>query len=242
MVSVTCAVPGFRFNHCKYQYTEYLLCLTQGIKQTDHFGFICRDQSESGPSQYCCFVFQCASESLVSPGKDENAFLFHSPCSSVLICRVSLCDCDVRWMRWCWLWSRPSPQPPPYRATKPRSSCVKPAPCTTCTSSVSGSKVRESHRHVSPPFARLNSWIHRCTARSASQSWSRMRDYSYFLLCVLGLYPPRAKLAIQKYLSQLTDNEQAEIFERVQVRFASVRGREKTSNMLPVVWWFVRNG
>ncbi|XP_039673628.1 TBC1 domain family member 4 isoform X2 [Perca fluviatilis] len=31
-----------------------------------------------------------------------------------------------------------------------------------------------------------------------------------------GLYPPRAKLAIQKYLSQLTDNEQAEIFERVQ--------------------------
>lgn len=32
-----------------------------------------------------------------------------------------------------------------------------------------------------------------------------------------GLYPPRAKLAIQKYLSQLTDNEQAEIFERVQV-------------------------
>lgn len=32
-----------------------------------------------------------------------------------------------------------------------------------------------------------------------------------------GLYPPRAKIAIQKYLSRLTDNEQAEIFERVQV-------------------------
>lgn len=39
-----------------------------------------------------------------------------------------------------------------------------------------------------------------------------------FPLTFLGLYPPRAKLAIQKYLSQLTDNEQAEIFERVQVK------------------------
>ena len=34
----------------------------------------------------------------------------------------------------------------------------------------------------------------------------------------VGLYPPRAKLAIQKYLSQLTDNEQVDAFERVQVR------------------------
>uniref|UniRef100_A0A3B3C336 TBC1 domain family member 4 n=1 Tax=Oryzias melastigma TaxID=30732 RepID=A0A3B3C336_ORYME len=31
-----------------------------------------------------------------------------------------------------------------------------------------------------------------------------------------GLYPPRAKLAIQQYLSELTDNEQAEVFEKVQ--------------------------
>lgn len=36
-----------------------------------------------------------------------------------------------------------------------------------------------------------------------------------------GLYPPRAKLAIQKYLSQLADNEQADIFERVQVLVCS---------------------
>lgn len=36
-------------------------------------------------------------------------------------------------------------------------------------------------------------------------------------LNVPGLYPPRAKLAIQKYLSQLSDNEQVNIFERVQV-------------------------
>ncbi len=38
-----------------------------------------------------------------------------------------------------------------------------------------------------------------------------------FSLNVPGLYPPRAKLAIQKYLSQLSDNEQVNIFERVQV-------------------------
>nr|XP_034970133.1 TBC1 domain family member 4 isoform X3 [Zootoca vivipara] len=31
-----------------------------------------------------------------------------------------------------------------------------------------------------------------------------------------GLYPPRAKLVIQKHLSSLSDNEQADIFERVQ--------------------------
>lgn len=39
---------------------------SQGVKQTDHFGFICRDAVESGPNQYMCYVFQCASESLVS--------------------------------------------------------------------------------------------------------------------------------------------------------------------------------
>lgn len=33
---------------------------------------------------------------------------------------------------------------------------------------------------------------------------------------LLGLYPPRAKLVIQRHLSSLTDNEQADIFERVQ--------------------------
>jgi hypothetical protein len=33
----------------------------------------------------------------------------------------------------------------------------------------------------------------------------------------VGLYPPRAKLVIQRHLSSLTDNEQADIFERVQV-------------------------
>lgn len=65
-----------------------LLCLLQGIKHSDHFGFICRDQLESGPSQYVCFVFQCASESLVSHTRlvieNNLILLFWAP-------RTSLC-------------------------------------------------------------------------------------------------------------------------------------------------------
>ncbi|KAL7983921.1 hypothetical protein Chor_000797, partial [Crotalus horridus] len=38
---------------------------SQGIKHIDHFGFICRESTEPGISQYACYVFQCASESLV---------------------------------------------------------------------------------------------------------------------------------------------------------------------------------
>lgn len=124
----------------------FVLILTQGIKQTDHFGFICRDQSESGPSQYMCYVFQCASESLVSQTKyiNENDN-FYSP-HNILMPETSqpvLSDCTVyiRWMRWCWPWSRPSRQQQPYKATRPRSSYVKPAPCMTCTSSASVLKV-----------------------------------------------------------------------------------------------------
>lgn len=51
------------------------VCSPQGIKRSDHFGFICRDQIESGPSQYMCFVFQCANESLVSHTSPINTFL-----------------------------------------------------------------------------------------------------------------------------------------------------------------------
>uniref|UniRef100_A0AAY4EJA2 TBC1 domain family member 4 n=1 Tax=Denticeps clupeoides TaxID=299321 RepID=A0AAY4EJA2_9TELE len=43
-----------------------------------------------------------------------------------------------------------------------------------------------------------------------------MHDLHKLCERIEGLYPPRAKLAIQKYLSQLSDNEQADIFERVQ--------------------------
>ncbi|XP_029385740.1 TBC1 domain family member 4 isoform X4 [Echeneis naucrates] len=111
----------------------------QGIKQTDHFGFICRDQSESGPSQYCCFVFQCASESLV----DEVMLTLKQAFSTAAVLQSSKTQIQL---------------------------------CEACP----------------------------------------MHDLHKLCERIEGLYPPRAKLAIQKYLSQLTDNEQAEIFERVQ--------------------------
>lgn len=60
----------------------------------------------------------------------------------------------------------------------------------------------------------LRSW-------AVSESWSNIKTPFLFPPLFPGLYPPRAKIAIQKYLSQLTDNEQVEIFERVQVRFGS---------------------
>uniref|UniRef100_A0A673KSG0 TBC1 domain family member 4 n=1 Tax=Sinocyclocheilus rhinocerous TaxID=307959 RepID=A0A673KSG0_9TELE len=43
-----------------------------------------------------------------------------------------------------------------------------------------------------------------------------MHDLHKLCERIEGLYPPRAKLAIQKYLSELSDNEQVNIFERVQ--------------------------
>ncbi|XP_070693811.1 TBC1 domain family member 4 isoform X3 [Pempheris klunzingeri] len=111
----------------------------QGIKQSDHFGFICRDQSESGPSLYVCFVFQCASESLV-----EEVML-----------------------------------------------TLKQA--FTTAAALQSNKTQ----------------IQLCEA-------CPMHDLHKLCERIEGLYPPRAKLAIQKYLSQLNDNEQVEIFERVQ--------------------------
>lgn len=111
----------------------------QGIKQTDHFGFICRDPSESGPSQYCCFVFQCASESLV----DEVMLTLKQAFTTAAALQSNKTQIQL---------------------------------CEACP----------------------------------------MHDLHKLCERIEGLYPPRAKLAIQKYLSQLTDNEQAEIFERVQ--------------------------
>ncbi|KAG9349555.1 hypothetical protein JZ751_028002 [Albula glossodonta] len=43
-----------------------------------------------------------------------------------------------------------------------------------------------------------------------------MHDLHKLCERIEGLYPPRAKLSIQRHLSQLSDNEQADIFERVQ--------------------------
>lgn len=111
----------------------------QGIKQSDHFGFICRDQSESGPSQYVCYVFQCASESLV----DEVMLTLKQAFSTAAALQSNKTQVQL---------------------------------CEACP----------------------------------------MHDLHKLCERIEGLYPPRAKLAIQKYLSQLTDNEQVEIFERVQ--------------------------
>ncbi|XP_061698015.1 TBC1 domain family member 4 isoform X2 [Syngnathoides biaculeatus] len=111
----------------------------QAVKQTDHFGFICRDHSESGPSQYVCFVFQCASESLV----DEVMLTLKQAFST---------------------------------AASLQSSKTLVQLCEACP----------------------------------------MHDLHKLCERIEGLYPPRAKLAIQKYVSQLADNEQADVFERVQ--------------------------
>ncbi|XP_016895278.2 TBC1 domain family member 4 isoform X2 [Cynoglossus semilaevis] len=111
----------------------------QGIRQTDHFGFICRDQSESGQSQYVCYVFQCASESLV----DEVMLTLKQAFSTAAVLQSNKTLIQL---------------------------------CENC------------------PMHKLHKLCER----------------------IEGLYPPRAKLAIQKYLAQLMDNEQVEIFERVQ--------------------------
>ncbi|XP_047670748.1 TBC1 domain family member 4 isoform X6 [Tachysurus fulvidraco] len=112
---------------------------SQGVKQTDHFGFICRDVLESGPSQYICYVFQCASESLV----DEVMLTMKQAFSTAAAMRSSKTQIKL---------------------------------CEACP----------------------------------------MHDLHKLCERIEGLYPPRAKLAIQKYLSLLSDNEQADIFERVQ--------------------------
>ncbi|XP_017550678.1 TBC1 domain family member 4 isoform X1 [Pygocentrus nattereri] len=112
---------------------------SQGVKQTDHFGFICRDAVESGPSQYVCYVFQCASESLV----DEVMLTLKQAFSTAAALQSSKTQVKL---------------------------------CEACP----------------------------------------MHDLHKLCERIEGLYPPRAKLAIQKHLSMLSDNEQADIFERVQ--------------------------
>ncbi|XP_037645412.1 TBC1 domain family member 4 isoform X2 [Sebastes umbrosus] len=111
----------------------------QGVKQSDHFGFICRDPSESGPSQYVSYVFQCASESLV----DEVMMTLKQAFTTAAALQSNKTPVQL---------------------------------CEACP----------------------------------------MHDLHKLCERIEGLYPPRAKIAIQKYLSQLTDNEQVEIFERVQ--------------------------
>ncbi|KAI1899588.1 hypothetical protein AGOR_G00063340 [Albula goreensis] len=112
---------------------------SQGIKQTDHFGFICREPVESGSSQYVCYVFQCASESLV----DEVMLTLKQAFSTAAALQSAKTQVKL---------------------------------CEACP----------------------------------------MHDLHKLCERIEGLYPPRAKLSIQRHLSQLSDNEQADIFERVQ--------------------------
>ncbi|XP_043827804.1 TBC1 domain family member 1 isoform X2 [Dromiciops gliroides] len=45
-------------------FKEISFC-SQGIRHVDHFGFICRESSESGGFHFVCYVFQCTNEALV---------------------------------------------------------------------------------------------------------------------------------------------------------------------------------
>ncbi|XP_064030081.1 TBC1 domain family member 4 isoform X1 [Pogoniulus pusillus] len=112
---------------------------SQGIKHVDHFGFICRESVEPGFSQYVCYVFQCASESLV----DEVMLTLKQAFSTAAALQNAKTQIKL---------------------------------CEAC------------------PMHSLHKLCER----------------------IEGLYPPRAKLVIQRHLSSLTDNEQADIFERVQ--------------------------
>ncbi|KAM6419782.1 TBC1 domain family member 4 isoform 2-T2 [Pluvialis apricaria] len=112
---------------------------SQGIKHVDHFGFICRESVEPGLSQYVCYVFQCANESLV----DEVMLTLKQAFSTAAALQNAKTQIKL---------------------------------CEAC------------------PMHSLHKLCER----------------------IEGLYPPRAKLVIQRHLSSLTDNEQADIFERVQ--------------------------
>ncbi|XP_059233860.1 TBC1 domain family member 4 isoform X1 [Mustela nigripes] len=112
---------------------------SQGIKHVDHFGFICRESAEPGLGQYICYVFQCASESLV----DEVMLTLRQAFSTAAALQSAKTQIKL---------------------------------CEAC------------------PMHSLHKLCER----------------------IEGLYPPRAKLVIQRHLSSLTDNEQADIFERVQ--------------------------
>ncbi|XP_061485989.1 TBC1 domain family member 4 isoform X10 [Rhineura floridana] len=112
---------------------------SQGIKYIDHFGFICREFTEPSINQYVCYVFQCASESLV----DEVMLTLKQAFSTAAALQSAKTQIKL---------------------------------CEAC------------------PMHSLHKLCER----------------------IEGLYPPRAKLVIQRHLSSLSDNEQADIFERVQ--------------------------
>ncbi|KAJ3592281.1 hypothetical protein NHX12_007409 [Muraenolepis orangiensis] len=112
---------------------------SQGLKHTDHFGFICRDPVEFGPSQYVCFVLQCANESLVA----EVMLTLNQAFNMAAALQSNKTPVQL---------------------------------CEAC------------------PMHGLHKLCER----------------------IEGLYPPKAMVAIQKYLSHMSQNEQVDIFERVE--------------------------
>ncbi|KAL4604984.1 TBC1 domain family member 4 isoform X1 [Arapaima gigas] len=123
---------------------------SQGIKHTDHFGLICRDTGDCSRSQYVCYVFQCASESLV----DEVMLTLKQAFGTAAALRSSRTQVKL---------------------------------CEACP----------------------------------------MHDLHKLCERIEGLYPPRAKLAIQTFLSQLMDSEQVDIFERVQQKMKPATDQEE---------------
>lgn len=204
-----------------------VLGLLQGIKHSDHFGFICRDQLESGPSQYVCFVFQCASESLVSHArlvKENNLILLFWPPANL---SVYVCVCAHLCTSGGWgdayveaglLYSSSSAEQQnrdPAMWSLPHAWPAQALWADWRWFLPSGLVSGIIHEHIDP-WGPSEGQIDK---KNLKMRWLFCPPLSP------GLYPPRAKLAIQKYLSQLTDNEQAEIFERVQVLFAETKCR-----------------
>lgn len=209
---------------CFFWFHALVLCLLQGIKHSDHFGFICRDQIESGPSQYVCFVFQCASESLVSHTrlvKENNLILFFwAPRTSLCMFVLSRLCPSGGWgdayVEAGLLYSSSSAEQ--QNGDPAMWSLPHARPAQTLWADWRWFLPAELisgiiHEHIDP-------W-----GPSEGQVDKKNLKMRWLFCPPLspGLYPPRAKIAIQKYLSQLTDNEQAEIFERVQVLFAELR-------------------
>lgn len=214
------------------------LCSPQGIKHSDHFGFICRDQLESGPSQYGCFVFQCASESLVShtrPVNENNSILlFWAP-------RTSLCMHVLSY--WCTSggWGDADLEAGLLYSSSSAEQQNRDPAVWSLPHAWPAQTLWADRRWFLPPGTCLwhYSWTYWCMGcfRRTDKQNEKMRGL-YCPPLSPGLYPPRAKLAIQKYLSQLTDNEQAEMFERVQVLFSELREKAGTLFILPSVSYF----
>uniref|UniRef100_A0A674N7L3 TBC1 domain family member 4 n=1 Tax=Takifugu rubripes TaxID=31033 RepID=A0A674N7L3_TAKRU len=64
MSQILLVSPETKKTSMEKSFREISFC-SQGIHHVDHFGFICRETAEEGNCHFVCYVFQCASESLV---------------------------------------------------------------------------------------------------------------------------------------------------------------------------------